>query len=319
MQFYEDVLDVARGFGPSAVTIGKFDGVHVGHRAVIARLEKAAAERGLVSTVVTFDRHPLSVIDPLHVPPALTSIAQRRELLEQAGVDATLLLCFDEELQQLPAEDFVEQVLVETLSARLLFVGSDFRFGARGLGDIDLLRRMGGEHGFEVRLIDDVDLVDDVRPAGERRVSSTWIRELLTEGRVAEAARLLGREHAVRSTVVHGNERGRAMGYPTANLDPALEGFVPADGVYAARVLHDGVIHPAAVSVGNNPTFQGVPEKQIEAHLLDVDIDLYDDTISVLFTAYVRSMVAFGSMDELAAQMRQDDIDIRTILGAPQH
>ncbi len=315
MQYYEDVDDVAEGFGPSAVTIGKFDGVHVGHRAVIAHLERAARQHGLVSTVVTFDRHPLSIIDPAKVPPALTSIAQRRELLDDVGVDATLLLRFDAELQSWTPETFVSRILVETLHAELVFVGSDFRFGAKGAGDVALLRVLGAQHGFAVELIDDVDLVDDVRPDGERRVSSTWIRELLGEGRVAEAARLLGREHAVRSVVVHGNQRGRAMGYPTANLDPSCEGFVPADGVYAARVLHDGTVYPAAVSVGNNPTFEGVPAKQIEAHLLDVDIDLYGDTISVLFVSYVRGMVKFSSMDELAAQMRQDDRDIRTLLG----
>jgi riboflavin kinase/FMN adenylyltransferase len=317
VQFYDDIADVAQGFGPSAVTIGKFDGVHVGHRAVIAHLERAAQDDGLVSTVVTFDRHPLDVIDPGRVPPALTSIAQRRELLEAVGVDATLLLRFDHDLQSKAPEAFVSEILVDTLHARLVFVGSDFRFGAKGAGDVTLLRELGEQHGFRVELIDDVDLVDDVRPAGERRVSSTWIRELLGDGRVAEAARLLGREHAVRSVVVHGNERGRAMGYPTANLDPSCEGFVPADGVYAARVLHDGTVYPAAVSVGNNPTFEGVPAKQIEAHLLDVDIDLYGETIAVLFVSYVRGMVKFDSMDELAAQMRQDDRDIRLLLGLP--
>lgn len=317
MQFYDDIADVAQGFGPSAVTIGKFDGVHVGHRAVIAHLERAAREHGLVSTVVTFDRHPLSVIDPSKVPPALTSTAQRRELLEEVGVDATLLLRFDQDLQSQPPETFVSEILVGTLHAQLVFVGSDFRFGAKGAGDVTLLKTLGEQYGFTVELIDDVDLVDDVRPDGERRVSSTWIRELLGDGRVAEAARLLGREHAVRSVVVHGNERGRAMNYPTANLDPACEGFVPADGVYAARVVHRGTVYPAAVSVGNNPTFEGVPAKQIEAHLLDVDIDLYDDTISVLFVSYVRGMVKFDSMDELAAQMQQDDRDIRLLLGLP--
>ncbi|WP_022905486.1 bifunctional riboflavin kinase/FAD synthetase [Curtobacterium sp. B18] len=317
MQYYDDTADVAQGFGPSAVTIGKFDGVHVGHRAVIAHLERAAREHALVSTVVTFDRHPLNVIDPDKVPPALTSPAQRRELLDDVGVDATLLLRFDQDLQSKAPEVFVSEILVDTLHAKLVFVGSDFRFGAKGAGDVALLRTLGQRYGFTVELIDDVDLVDDVRPDGERRVSSTWIRELLGDGRVAEAARLLGREHAVRSVVVHGNERGRAMGYPTANLDPASEGFIPADGVYAARVLHDGTVYPAAVSVGNNPTFEGVPAKQIEAHLLDVDIDLYGDTISVLFVSYVRGMVKFDSMDELAEQMRQDDRDIRTLLGLP--
>ncbi|RNL13065.1 bifunctional riboflavin kinase/FAD synthetase, partial [Xanthomonas vasicola pv. vasculorum] len=153
------------------------------------------------ATVVTFDRHPLNVIDPPHVPPALTSTAQRRELLEDAGVDATLLLRFDQELQSKSPEAFVSEILVDTLHARLVFVGSDFRFGAKGAGDVALLRALGEQHGFTVELIDDVDLIDDVRPDGERRVSSTWIRELLGQGRVAEAARLLGREHAVRSVV----------------------------------------------------------------------------------------------------------------------
>jgi riboflavin kinase/FMN adenylyltransferase len=317
VESYADVSEVPADFGPSAVTIGKFDGVHIGHRAVIRRLESVASDRGLVSTVVTFDRHPLNVIDPGHVPPALTSIAQRAELLEAAGVQATLRLHFDEVLRAMSPADFVQHVLVDTLHAKAVLVGSDFRFGARGAGDIDLLRELGGSLGFEVMPIDDVDLRDEVLPSGERRVSSTWIRELLSQGRVAEAARLLGREHAVRGTVVHGNERGRAMGYPTANLSQTSEGFIPADGVYAARVLHKATIYPAAVSVGNNPTFRGVPEKQIEAHLLDVDIDLYDDTISVLFTAYVRGMVAFDSMDALAAQMQQDDLDIRALLGMP--
>jgi riboflavin kinase / FMN adenylyltransferase len=315
VEYFDGLDDVPSGFGPTAVTIGKFDGVHVGHRAVIAHLESAARAEGLTSAVVTFDRHPLSIIDPDRVPPALTSLEQRRELLAEVGVDATLLLHFDESLQQEEPERFVRQVLVDALHAKLVFVGSDFRFGSRGTGNVAVLRELGDLYGFQVRLIDDVDLVDDVRPDGERRVSSTWIRELLGEGRVAEAARLLGREHGVRSTVVHGNERGRAMGYPTANLDPRCEGLVPADGVYAARVLLDGTVYPAAVSVGNNPTFEGVPEKQIEAHLLDVDIDLYDRRITVMFTAWVRGMVAFEGMDALAAQMRQDDLDIRTVLG----
>lgn len=147
MQFYEDTADVADGFGPSAVTIGKFDGVHVGHRAVIAHLERAAREHDLVATVVTFDRHPLNVIDPPHVPPALTSTAQRRELLEDAGVDATLLLRFDQELQSKSPEAFVSEILVDTLHARLVFVGSDFRFGAKGAGDVELLRALGSSTG----------------------------------------------------------------------------------------------------------------------------------------------------------------------------
>ncbi|WP_066519366.1 bifunctional riboflavin kinase/FAD synthetase [Curtobacterium ammoniigenes] len=317
MEFFADPASVPPAFGPSAVTIGKFDGVHVGHRAVIEHLAATAAAHGLVSAVVTFDRHPLAVIDPASVPPALASIAQRRELLEHAGVDAVLLLHFDERLRVMPPEDFVREILVRRLHAKVVLVGSDFRFGARGAGDVALLRALGDELHFTVQLIDDVDVRDAHAMAAERRVSSTWIRELLSEGRVADAAHLLGHEHAVRGVVVHGNERGRAMNYPTANISPTSEGFIPADGVYAARVLHRGTVYPAAVSVGNNPTFVGVRAKQIEAHLLDVDLDLYDDTITVFFVKYVRPMVAFESMDALAAQMQRDDRAIRAVLGVP--
>lgn len=315
MEYFPDPSSVPADFGPSAVTIGKFDGVHVGHRAVIEHLSETARARGLAATVVTFDRHPLSVIDPAAVPPALASIAQRRALLEDAGVDAVLLLHFDEHLRVMAPEQFVEDILVRRLRARVVLVGSDFRFGAWGAGDVTMLRTLGDALGFSVELIDDVDVRDGVPASTGRRVSSTWIRELLSDGRVAEAARLLGREHAVRGVVVHGNERGRAMGYPTANLSPTSEGFIPADGVYAARVLHDGTVYPAAVSVGNNPTFVGVPAKQIEAHLLDVDLDLYDDVITVFFTEYIRPMIAFASMDELAERMQQDDRTIRGVLG----
>ena len=304
--------EVPAEFGPSAVTIGKFDGVHAGHRAVIEQLRTVAADRGLAATVVTFDRHPLSLLRPELCPEALVSQQQKLELLEGAGVEATLTLTFDRAFSEMPAEQFILSVLVESLHAKVVLVGSDFRFGARGAGNVELLREVGQVHGF------DVVVIDDVAPEGERRVSSTWVRELLSEGRVDAAADLLGGPHTIRAVVVHGEQRGRTMGYPTANLSPAIEGFIPADGVYAAWLTVDGTRYAAAVSIGNNPTFEGVPEKQVEAHALDQNLDLYDRTVEVSFVRYVRGMQKFPGMDALVEQMHADELEVRTVLGLSQ-
>lgn len=309
MDFFTDIQSVPEGFGPSAVTIGKFDGVHLGHRAVIAELERAARSRDLVSTVVTFDRHPLAVLRPDAVPMALTSNRQKRELLEQTGVEATLMLTFDDHLRRLTPEEFVDRILVQALQAEVVLVGTDFRFGVGGAGSVDTLRELGTTRGF------DVDLIPDVRPGdGTRRVSSSWIRELLDEGKIDEATVLLGRRPSVRGVVVHGERRGRELGYPTANIEPRSEGFVPADGVYAARVSVGGTVYDAAVSVGNNPTFEGVPEKQVEAHLLDVSVDLYGQEVTVSFITYIRGNLRFDGLEPLIEQMGADVRAIRDLL-----
>ena len=309
MQFWDALADVPADLGPTAVTIGKFDGVHVGHRAVIDLLEQVAAERGLTSAVVTFDRHPLAVLRPGSVPRSLVSNRQKRELLGAAGVAATLMLTFDDELRSLTPAQFVDRILVGALHARVVFVGDDFRFGVRGSGTVDTLRELGAERGLEVVSI------DDVRLGGGRRASSTWIRELLEAGDVARAGELLGREPAVRGIVVHGEQRGRELGFPTANLAPDSEGYVPADGVYAARVLVGDTTYPAAVSVGHNPTFEGVPEKQVEAHLLDVSMDLYGQELTVMFVDWVRGNVAFEGIDALIEHIRADVVRTREVLG----
>lgn len=309
METYFSPDEVPAHFGPSAVTIGKFDGVHAGHRAVVALLQEVASERGLASTVVTFDRHPLALLAPERCPPPLASNAQKLERLAETGLDAVLVLAFDRERSSQSAEDFVVEVVVEALNARVVLVGSDFRFGARGSGSVALLQELGGRHGFEVMVI------DDVAPGGTRRVSSTWIRELLAEGRVSEAGALLGSLPTVRGTVVHGEQRGRTLGYPTANLSPSPEGYIPADGVYAAWLSTGGNRWPAAVSVGNNPTFEGVPEKQVEAHALDQVVDLYDRTVEVAFVDYVRGMRRFAGPEALTEQMRLDEATVRGILG----
>ena len=310
MKVFTSVADVPDGYGPSAVTIGKFDGVHSGHRAVIGRLREVAADRGLAATVITFDRNPLEVLAPEKCPAALVSNRQKLSLLAETGIDATLMVTFDRTLADLPPEEFVHRILVDRLHAAAVLVGSDFRFGARGAGDVAMLRELGERYGFTV------ELIDDVRPEHGRRVSSTWIRELLAEGDVAHATQLLGHVPTVAGVVVHGAKRGRELGFPTANLSPESEGLIPADGVYAGWLTDGGTRYPAAISVGNNPTFEGVPQKQVEAYVLDEDLDLYGHTIEISFVERIRGMVAYAGIDPLIAQIGEDVERARAILTA---
>jgi riboflavin kinase/FMN adenylyltransferase len=313
--FFDSLGAVPANFGPSAVAVGKFDGVHAGHRRMIAELLTCANAEGLVSTAITFDRHPLSVIRPTDCPVALVSNTQKVELLAATGLDATLMLPFDRALSELSPEDFVQVVLGDTLRATRVIVGADFRFGNRGIGTTETLTELGERFGFTVDIIDDVVASDDGQP--RRRASSTWIRELLSDGDVTQAARVLGALPTIRSTVVHGAQRGRELGYPTANLSPQIEGFIPADGVYAAWLSVDGSRFGSAVSIGNNPTFDGVPDRQVEAHVLDATIDLYGKTVDLSFVEYVRPMNKFSGVDALIAQMNADETRIRGILGYP--
>lgn len=309
---FRDPAEIPDGFGPSVVAIGKFDGVHYGHRAVIDRARVDAATGDARVVAVTFDRNPLALLRPEICPENLIGENQKLQLLAETGIDATLMLTFDQTLADLSAREFVTQVLVDALDARVVLVGADFRFGSGGAGTPEVLRELGGEFGFEVEVVDDVRAID-----GGRRVSSTWIRELLAQGEVGTAARLLGRAPSVWGEVVHGLKRGRELGYPTANLSPDLEGFIPADGVYAgwlidegsADGLRPGIRYPAAISVGTNPTFDDVLVRQVEAYVLDeTDLDLYGHRVEVQFVARVRGMVAFEGMEPLIRQMA-DDVD----------
>ena len=309
MLLFEGLDAVPAGFGPSAVSIGKFDGVHLGHSALIHRLAELAAPRGLAPVLVTFDRHPASLLDPESCPDLLTSNAQRAEILATTPLAATLQLEFTHELSNLEPELFVERVLHDALATRLVLVGADFRFGHRGIGTLDTLRGLAAVHDFEVVLLDDVDVEGG-------RVSSTRVREHLAAGRVREAAALLGRLPAVRSTVVHGDAIGREIGFPTANLDPAMEGFLPVDGVYAAWAWIDGARYGAAVSIGNNPTFDGVPARRTEAHLLDANVDAYGKPITLEFVEYIRPMVKFDGIESLVAALTADAERIRRVLVA---
>lgn len=306
---------VPGGFGPTAVAIGKFDGVHAGHRAVIERLRQAATVTGSRSVAVTFDRNPLAVIRPDRCPENVVTVERKLELLGELGLDATLVLTFDEELAARSAEDFVVDILVGALQVSTVLVGQDFRFGNRGAGTPELLRELGPRYGFSVEVVDEVYL-----PGSTRRVSSSWIRELLMEGDVAAAAKALGRLPDVRGEVVHGLKRGRELGFPTANLSTIVDAFVPADGVYAGWLVdHDtGIRHPSAISVGTNPTFDDVLVRQVEAHVLgETGLDLYGHDVTVEFVERLRGMVAFEGIDKLMVQMGADVTDAARALGLP--
>ncbi len=290
--------------GPgTAVTIGAYDGVHLGHRALLRDLSERAAAAGLATVVVTFDRHPAYVVRPESAPKQLTSLDQKLELLADCGIDRTLVVPFDETRAEESAEDFVKSVLVDELSARLVVVGQDFHFGHGRRGNIELLRRLGAEYGFEVL---GVALTGD----GAEPVSSTRIRSLLAQGDVEEAARLLGRPHEVRGPVVRGDGRGGPeLGFPTANLQLPDDIALPADAVYAGHFRRaDGTVHRAAISVGRRPTFYepGTAPVLVEAYLLHFDGDLYGETARVSFARRLRGEQRFDSVDALVAQMRAD-------------
>ena len=313
MIVFRDPSEVPADFGPSVVAIGKFDGVHVGHRAVIERMREDARAIGARTVAVTFDRNPLEVLRPELCPENVVATERKIELLGELDLDATLVLTFDRALASLPAEDFVRDILVDALHAAMILVGRDFRFGRGGAGDPALLQRMGPEHGFTV------DVIDDVTPeGGERRVSSTWVRELLAAGDVAQAAGVLGRPVSVAGEVVHGLKRGRELGFPTANLSETIDALAPADGVYAGWLVdHEtGIRHPAAISVGTNPTFDDVDRRQVEAHVLDATgLDLYGHRVTVEFTDRLRGMVAYRGLDALVAQIAEDVTVARERLG----
>lgn len=313
MIIFRDPADVPAGYGPSVVAIGKFDGVHVGHRAVLERLKADAAAAGARAVAVTFDRNPLEVLRPELCPENVVATPRKLELLGELDLDATLLLTFDRALASLTAEDFVRTILVDALHVVTVLVGRDFRFGKGGAGNPELLRELGPQYGFTV------DVVDDVHTAGaDRRVSSTWIRELLADGNVAEAAKVLGRPVTVAGEVVHGLKRGRELGFPTANLSELIDALAPADGIYAGWLDdHDtGIRHPSAISVGTNPTFDDVDRRQVEAHVLDeTELDLYGHHVTVEFTDHLRGMVAFEGMDALIAQIAADVTEARARLG----
>lgn len=304
MQVWAGLDQVRADPGGAAVTIGVFDGVHRGHQALLARTVELAAERELRAVAVTFDPHPDQVVRGA-APPLLATLARRLELLAQTGLHATLVVEFTRDFAELSPQEFFGQVLRDRLHARAVLAGENFRFGHRGSGDLATLDRLGRPDGIEVQAV-------SLRGAGAETFSSSAIRALLAAGDVAGAAAALGRSHRLAGLVRRGDGRGRALGLPTANLDPPPGLALPADGVYAAWGESGGRRWPAAVSVGTNPTFSPVL-RRIEAHLLDIDpqTDLYDTELQVDFVDRLREMRKFDSAGALAAAMRADVASVR--------
>ncbi|MEZ5377853.1 MAG: bifunctional riboflavin kinase/FAD synthetase [Acidimicrobiales bacterium] len=292
--------------GPGhALTIGAYDGVHQGHRAVIAATRAMAAERGLQSAVVTFDPHPAQVLRPDSAPKLLTDLDQKLELLEASGVDTVVVVPFDAERAEETAEEFVVNVLVDCLRAKAVVVGHDFHFGKNRAGNVDVLTKLGIEHDF---VVEGIQLLP--RPDGKvESVSSTAIRRALAGGEVRTAAALLGRNHEIRGVVVGGDQRGRTIGFPTANVAVPLERAKPADAVYAGwYVRPDGTRHPAAINIGKRPTFyQEAEHSLVEAHLIGFGGDLYGELARVQFVELIRSEQRFDGIEALKAQL---DLDI---------
>lgn len=306
-------LAAARTAG-AVVTIGAYDGVHLGHQAVLRLVRELADARGFEAALVTFDRHPAEVVRPESAPRLLTTLEQRLELLDATGdLDLCWVLTFDEARSKEAAEDFVREVLVDGIGARLVVVGADFHFGHRRGGNVPLLERMGAELGFEVL---GLGLVAVEGEASGAPYSSTRIRELLAKGDVAEAARLLGRPHEVRGVVERGDQRGAEhLGFPTANLTVPERICLPADGVYAGTfVAEDEVERPAAISVGTRPTFYEDGDVLVEAYVLDFDGDLYGQRVKVRFREWVRGQERFDSTEALVEQMHADVEATRRIL-----
>ena len=308
MLSWGSVAEVPSDFSPAAVTIGKFDGIHLGHQALLRQVVNLADEHLLASVVLTFDRHPDALLNPEEFKLPLIGQNQKRDLLEAQGIDATLTLEFDETLANMEAGQFVESILVSTLNAKLVVVGEGFRFGTGGAGTVSLLRELGQLHDFRVFEIPQV-IVD-----GEA-VSTTRIRNLLDAGKVVAASALLGRNHTTVGVIEHGLKIGRTIGFPTANMSRDCEGYLPLDGVYAGWLYVDGEKYPAAHSVGINETFQAVP-RLVESFVIDqTGLDLYDKEVTLEYVEFIRPAAKFDGVEALVAEINRDISKIKISLG----
>ncbi len=302
MQRWRGLESVPTGWGRSVVTVGVFDGVHRGHQQLIGRAVQRGRERGLPAVVVTFDPHPAEVVRPGSHPARLTSLGRRADLIAELGVEGFCVLPFSVELSRTAPPEFAHEVLVERLHAADVVVGRNFKFGHRAEGDVAMLTRLGERFGFGVQ---GLDLITD----DGITFSSTYIRSCIDAGDVDAAAVALGRPHRVEGVVVHGDRRGRELGFPTANISTAPFTALPADGVYAGRFAigaGDGArLLPAAISVGTNPTFSG-RERTVEAYVLDVEEDFYGFEVAVDFVHRLRGQERYDGVEALVEQMHRD-------------
>ncbi|GAA2617798.1 bifunctional riboflavin kinase/FAD synthetase [Dactylosporangium fulvum] len=309
MQRWRGTQAAPGGWGRAVATIGVFDGVHRGHQQIIGHAVKRAGELGVQSVVLTFDPHPSEVVRPGSHPAVLTEPSRKAELIEALGVDVLCVIPFTVEYSRLSPEAFVHDALVEHLHTALIVVGENFRFGHKAAGDVELLRRLGRTFGFGV---EGAQLI-----AEEGTVfSSTYIRSCVDAGDVVAAARALGRPHRLEGVVIRGDQRGRELGFPTANLLTPPNAAVPADGIYAAWLIRDrdGVALPSAVSIGTNPTFAG-KERRVEAFVLDFAGDLYGERVSLDFVDRLREQRTYTGVEPLIAQIDEDVAQTRQVLG----
>jgi len=291
----------------AALAIGNFDGVHVGHRALIARARELAAAHGALTVVLTFDPHPSALFAPAQAPRMLTSIERRVELLAEAGVDAVVVEPFTRELAAVPPRAFIDDIVVRALRARAIIVGYNFRYGQARAGTVESLRDHGDEAGIEIAIVPPVTVDGEI-------AASTKVRGHLHAGELAAAERMLGRRWDVDGVVVHGAERGRAIGVPTANIAPDIE-LAIAPGIYAVTLsVERGPALPAVASLGTNPTFVDAGHLVLEVHVLDWSGDLYDRRVRTTFVARLRDELKFDSVDALVAQIRRDIEQARAAL-----
>ncbi|MGO4384806.1 bifunctional riboflavin kinase/FAD synthetase [Specibacter sp. RAF43] len=313
MQIWNSLDQVPPEFGPCVVTLGNFDGLHLGHQEVLGHVRTEALARNALAVALTFDPHPALVHRPDSAPEQIMGLSDKLAAMAELGLDGVLVVPYTLEFAQQTGEEFVRNVFVETLGACAVVVGHDVRFGKDNSGDLATMVRLGAQLGFDVVVVDD--------EGHDRRWSSTWVREALAGGDVETAAQVLGRWHRMSGKVVHGAARGRDLGFPTANLSPDACGIIPADGIYAGW-LTDEHDHrwPAAISVGSNPTFEGV-SRQVEAFVIGRPeepveaFDLYGQHVMVEFAKRLRGMVAYTGAAALIEQMHRDVADSRAFLG----
>ena len=292
---------------PTVLTLGVFDGLHLGHQLIISRVVERARAAGAVPTVITFDPHPRAVLHPASAPPLLQTFDQKVEAFGVLGVEQTIVIRFTREFAQVSAGEFLRDVVHERLQAREVYLGRGFAFGRGREGDINLLRRVSRELGFTA------DEVPEVRLRGQR-ISSSRIRELLAAGRVNLARRMLGRPYGVEGRVARGAERGRAIGFPTANLRPANR-VIPRGGVYVSATLIDGSWRRSVTNVGVRPTFEREAEPSVETYVMDWGGDLYGDVVRVRFLHRLRDERRFAGVEELRRQIVRDEARARKYFG----
>ncbi len=283
---------------PTVLTLGVFDGLHLGHQQIMQTVAERAAATGAHATAITFDPHPRAVLHPESAPPLLQTLDQRLANFEVLGIEQVIVIPFDKEFASSPAEDFLSQVVHERLQAKEVYLGKGFAFGRGRGGNIDLLRKMAGELGFVA------DEVPEVVLRGQR-ISSSKIRQLLSEGRINLARRMLGRPYGIEGVIVRGDRRGHTIGFPTANLRPHNR-VIPKFGVYATATLVDGTWRRSITNVGVRPTFGKDLEPSIESYIFDFDGDLYGDVLRVRFLHRIRDERKFNGIDELKAQISRD-------------